>query len=600
MPRKGKGKRVKYNPVDLDKAVTAVKNKILSIRKAAKYYGVPKSTISDRITGRVQDGALPGKKPVFPIEIETQIATKIKDAARMGFGITRAHLCFKMGRLATQMKLKTPFRNGVPGRDWFDGFRKRNPDIVFRSPTPLNNVRARMLNPEVTKKYFAGLEKTLTELNLMDKPKQIWNIDETNVSLTHKPSRILAEVGQKNVPGRVGNCRDGVTALACINASGCDIPPLVIVKGLTEKAVHAYNVREGPTGTKYTFQKKAWMEDLLGISWFNDHFLKHCGPERPQLIILDSHSSHETLGLIDAARQNDIVLFALPPHTTQYLNPLDKTVFGPFQRHYDRQCTDFMSSSPSNLVTKWEWPRLFKLAYEATVVKENIVKGFEVCGIIPFNPAKVPVSAFAPSVPFDKEPETLANIEPVDAPVNANVTPEVQNDSENVSTDLDRAVAPPMEIVMTADENGVGNIFHLDDAEVLLDLITNGNIDIIESQDADTSVQELVSQTDERPSTSSTSIADISWNSEIDALFSLKASPDPQKSSSKKSKQIKSHRLLTSDEIFLKKKAEKEEKERQEREKEERKQKRLEKREEKRKLEQLGKSKGGIRKKLKK
>lgn len=110
--------------------------------------------------------------------------------------------------------------------------------------------------------------------SLKTEPKRIWNIDETNMSLTHKPSRVLAECGQRNVPGRVGNSRDGVSVLACINAAGEDIiPPMVIVKGLTEKSLKAYNVAEGPQGCKYTYQKKAWMEDVLGVTWFKDHAL---------------------------------------------------------------------------------------------------------------------------------------------------------------------------------------------------------------------------------------------------------------------------------------------------------------------------------------
>lgn len=152
-----------------------------------------------------------------------------------------------------------------------------------------------MLNTEVTNKYFNDLNEVLSQLKLKTEPKRIWNIDETNVSLTHKPSRVLAECSHRNVPGRVGNSRDGVSVLACINAAGEVILPMVIVKGLTEKSLNAYNVVEGPQGCKYTYQNKAWMEDVLGVTWFKDHFLKHCGPERPQIIILDSHSSHETL-----------------------------------------------------------------------------------------------------------------------------------------------------------------------------------------------------------------------------------------------------------------------------------------------------------------
>lgn len=83
------------------------------------------------------------------------------------------------------------------------GFQKRHPDISLRIPTPLNyiNVRARMLNKEVTNKYFNDLNEVLSQLKLKTEPKRIWNIDETNVSLTHKPSRVLAECSQRNVPG---------------------------------------------------------------------------------------------------------------------------------------------------------------------------------------------------------------------------------------------------------------------------------------------------------------------------------------------------------------------------------------------------------------
>ena len=266
MPRKGKGVRSQYDPKNLDKAVAAVKSGTMSIRHASQHFGVSKLTVADRVSGRLQEGDTPGKKPVFPLELEEQVAGEIVKADRMGCGITRAQLCFKMARLAKALSLKTPFRNRVPGRDWFDYFRKRHPEIAFRLPTPLNNIRARMLNPDVTIKYFAALNETMTKLKLHNKPKLIWNINETHVSQTHKPPNILAEMGQRNVPGRIGNCRDDVTVLACVNAPGGQIPPLVIIKGLTEKAVRAYNVNEGLPGTKHTFQKKAWMEDLFGIA----------------------------------------------------------------------------------------------------------------------------------------------------------------------------------------------------------------------------------------------------------------------------------------------------------------------------------------------
>ena len=77
----------------------------------------------------------------------------------------------------------------------------------------------------------------------------------------------------------------------------------------------------------------------IGIQWCEGHFLKQCGIAQPQLLILDSHSSQESLNLLTSAKANDIHLLALPPHTTHWMNPLDKTSFGPFQKEYNTVCT---------------------------------------------------------------------------------------------------------------------------------------------------------------------------------------------------------------------------------------------------------------------
>ena len=85
----------------------------------------------------------------------------------------------------------------------------------------------------------------------------------------------------------------------------------------------------------------------MGVQWFRGHVLQQCGIVPPQLLSLDSHSSHESLNLLTSAKANDIHLLALPPHTTHsndihllalpqhtthWMNPLDRTSFGPFQR----------------------------------------------------------------------------------------------------------------------------------------------------------------------------------------------------------------------------------------------------------------------------
>ena len=53
------------------------------------------------------------------------------------------------------------------------------------------------LNDENIKEYFDILKDTLLENHLMEKPAQIYNVDESDVPLDHCPPKVISEKGQK-------------------------------------------------------------------------------------------------------------------------------------------------------------------------------------------------------------------------------------------------------------------------------------------------------------------------------------------------------------------------------------------------------------------
>ena len=69
-----KGIYHKWSEENMQKAMSAVKQNRLSVRKAAVQYGIPKSTLSDRITGKITKGAKMGRPAVLPEHAETQLA----------------------------------------------------------------------------------------------------------------------------------------------------------------------------------------------------------------------------------------------------------------------------------------------------------------------------------------------------------------------------------------------------------------------------------------------------------------------------------------------------------------------------------------------
>lgn len=396
MPRKyipkKKGNYRTYATENIEIAVNAVKSNTLSIRKELKR--MVSQNRADRISGKVEMNATPGRKPVLPREVEERIVKSSTLAAQKGMGVSRKQLMVKTGRICQNLKIRTPFKNSVPGKDWLKGLQKRFPELTTRKPEKLGTARARMLNSTVVERYFAELTTVVNDLKLKDKPHLIWNCDETGKQLTHEPVRVMARKGDRNIVGRTSNDRTNITIMVCVNANGNKMPPMFVVKGKTKKSLQSYNVSAAPPNSSWAFQQRAWMDDDLGEAWFRNVFLENCGPERPQLLVLDGHSSHETLSLLEVAIKENINIICLPPHTTHALQPLDKAVFGPFNKAYNRVCSEYLSASPVNQVSKWTFPYLFTLAWDEAINSANIKSGFSACGIYPVNPQAVPQQLF--------------------------------------------------------------------------------------------------------------------------------------------------------------------------------------------------------------
>ncbi|XP_046583060.1 MFS-type transporter clz9-like [Haliotis rubra] len=324
-------------------------------------------------------------------------------------------------------------------------------------------------------------------------------------------------------------------------------------QGKTPKCLQAYNTPAGVPGTAYTYQSRAWMEDALGEGWFEAHFLKHCGPERPQLIVLDSHSSHETLGLLEKAKANDVTILAFPPHTTQWLCPLDKSVFGPLSWEWNRVCSEFMVQSPNNLVTKWEWPHLFKQAYSVAFTPSNVCSGFRKCGIFPVNRNSIPDKAFVPSKPFDISLDSSREGGVADVPVVVEADNPVTSDTVTPDAGVSATPIAGTSVVPSTTEAVLPEgASLLSDTDFILSVLTG---------DTPCSFDESGNLVVE--------MATVSEAAAMDAIKSEFSLPAPVTKQSLKSnpRKLTSHRIFTSDEIIKMKVEKRDEKEKLEREK---------------------------------
>ncbi|CAG9565017.1 unnamed protein product [Danaus chrysippus] len=171
--------------------------------------------------------------------------------------------------------------------------------------------------------------------------------------------------------------------IACINAVGNSVPPLIIFPRVFFKD----NMLKGaPPGTIGAANQSGWSTELIFRKYL-DHFIKFAKPtkECPVLLLMDNHETHISIDIIDKAVDNGIVLLTLPPHTSDNLQPLDRCVFGPFKAQYNKAADKWMLNHPGKPITIYDISEIVGDAYPLAFTPKNIIKSFEVTGICPFN-----------------------------------------------------------------------------------------------------------------------------------------------------------------------------------------------------------------------
>ena len=112
------------------------------------------------------------------------------------------------------------------------------------------------------------------------------------------------------------------------NAAGQVLPPLIIFDAKNIR--QAWMKNEVP-GSMYGSSDNGWINTDLFESWFYELFLPNAVKNRPLLLLLDGHSTHYQPEIIKLAKEHDVIILCLPPHTTHSTRPHDCGVFSPLK-----------------------------------------------------------------------------------------------------------------------------------------------------------------------------------------------------------------------------------------------------------------------------
>ena len=86
----------------------------------------------------------------------------------------------------------------------------------------------------------------------------------------------------------------------------------------------------GPEGARYCCNESGWMTEFTFEKWFLEVFLpltKEEAGDEPRLLIFDGLNSHISYNVAKQAKDNNVHLLVLPPHSSHALQPLDVLVF---------------------------------------------------------------------------------------------------------------------------------------------------------------------------------------------------------------------------------------------------------------------------------
>ena len=373
----------------MQKAMEAVE-KGDTIRMAAEKFSVPRSSLHDRVSGRVQHGKQPGKPPYLTLEEEEEVVKFLIKCANIGYPRTRAQALALVQQILD--------KKGIPQMvtfGWWQKFCQRHEVLTLRSAASLSVQRAIASDSDAVKLYFDTLEDTLKGNGILNKPMHIFNCDETGMPLNPKSTKVIAEKGSRNPYSTCGDTKAQITILACVSANGYSFPPFVI---FDRKTLNPELTLGEVPGTLYGLSSKGWITSDLFYHWFKDHFLVYAPKSRPLLLLMDGHSTHYCPEAIRVAAKEKVILYTLPPNTTHLTQPLDKGNFGPLKVAWNKVCHNFCSIHPGRVITRYDFSELFAKAWFESMTAPNIIAGFRICRVCPFdrNAMQLPKTVFEP------------------------------------------------------------------------------------------------------------------------------------------------------------------------------------------------------------
>ena len=230
--------------------------------KAARLYGVPPSTLKDRLSGRVVHGVKPGPRPYLTTQEEKELTDHLVLSVKVGYGKTCRDVMNMVETYVNSWRSKGENQKEVTvSNGWWFKFKRRNPSVSLRRGDSTAGVRMDAVNSENINEYF---EEVFQEYGFSDHPKVIYNMDEMGMPLELCPPKVIAKKGLRyQTTGQTQQ----ITVIGCGSATGHVIPPFII---FAAKYFNHLWMNNEVSGTCFAVSDNGWVDHEL-FSFFSPH-----------------------------------------------------------------------------------------------------------------------------------------------------------------------------------------------------------------------------------------------------------------------------------------------------------------------------------------
>ncbi|XP_074040067.1 uncharacterized protein [Leptinotarsa decemlineata] len=382
-----------YTPETLHCCLEAIANGEVTLREAEDVFGIPKRTICNKL--KKQHCLKPGRPTVFSEEEELAVVECIIRLGDFEFPLGQKDLRMIMRDYLRKKSVQIrQFVNNTPGEEWAKHFLTRHPRLSVRFAENIKRSRA-----GVTQVILTNFVNNLRTVLQGVEPCNIWNYDESNLTDDPGKKKVITKRGVKYPEIIRNSSKSSISLMFAGNAVGVLLPPFVVYKSTNMWSTWVEN---GPPGCRYSNSTSGWFDGQTFEEWFKTLMLPTLKKQTGTKVMigdnLSSHISAEVLGLCE---ENDIRFVCLPPNSTHLTQPLDVAFFRPLKVAWRKILGSWKETEAGRrcpVLPKQEFPRLLKELLNTIQPKQadNLVSGFEKCGIYPTDPA--PLIARLPSV----------------------------------------------------------------------------------------------------------------------------------------------------------------------------------------------------------